>query len=43
MPGDVLSIEELRIRAGISKAVIEVLRENGALDGLSETNQITFF
>ena len=41
--GDVLSIEELRIRAGISKAVIEVLRENGALDGLSETNQITFF
>ena len=41
--GDVLSIEELRIRAGISKAVVEVLKENGALDGLSETNQITFF
>ena len=41
--GDVLSIEELRIRSGISKAVVEVLRENGALDGLSETNQITFF
>ena len=41
--GGVLSIEELRFRAGVSKAVIEVLRDNGALEGLSETNQITFF
>ena len=41
--GDVLSVEELRIRAQISKAVIDVLQNNGALDGLSATNQITLF
>lgn len=41
--GDVLSIEELRIRAQVSKSVIDVLQNNGALKGLSETNQISFF
>ncbi len=40
---DIDSIDELRRRTGISKAVIEILRKNGVLDGLSETNQITFF
>ncbi len=40
---DIDSVEELRRRTGISKAVIEILRTNGVLDGLSETNQITFF
>ena len=40
---DIDSIEELRRRTGISKAVIEILRKNGVLDGMSETNQITFF
>ncbi len=40
---DIDSIDELRRRTGISKAVIEILRNNGVLDGLSETNQITFF
>ena len=41
--GHVLSVEELRIRAKLSKSVIEVLQNHGALDGLSATNQITFF
>ncbi len=40
---DIDSVEELRRRTGISKAVIEILRNNGVLDGMSETNQITFF
>ena len=39
----VSSVEDLRERAGISKSVIEVLRRNHVLDGLSETNQLTLF
>lgn len=38
-----LSIEDLAMKAGLSKAVIEILRKNHALDGMSETNQISFF
>ena len=41
--GDVLSIEDLRLKAKLTKAVVEVLQKNGVLDGLSDTNQITFF
>ena len=40
---DIYSIEELRERTGISKAVIELLRRNHVLDGLTETNQFSFF
>ncbi len=40
---NIYSIEELRERTGISKAVIEILRRNHVLDGLSETNQFSFF
>ena len=40
---DLYSVEELRLRTGISKAVIEILRRNGVLDGLTETNQFSFF
>jgi DNA polymerase-3 subunit alpha (Gram-positive type) len=40
---DIYSVEELRERTGISKAVIELLRRNHVLDGLSETNQFSFF
>ncbi len=40
---EVLSVEDLRTRAGISKAVIEILRKNGVLDKLNETNQMTLF
>ena len=39
----IYSIEELRERTGISKSVIEVLRRNHVLDGLTETNQLSLF
>ena len=38
-----ISIEELRHRAKLSKTVIEILQKNKVLDGLSETNQISMF
>ncbi|MCQ2463614.1 MAG: hypothetical protein MJ177_09485 [Clostridia bacterium] len=41
--GDFISIEEIRQRAGVSSAVIEALKEVGALDGMPETSQITLF
>lgn len=37
------SVDDLRIRAGLTKNVIEILRRNGVLDGLSETDQLTIF
>lgn len=37
------SVEDLQIRARLSKSVIEVLRSNGVLEGLDETDQISFF
>ncbi len=40
--GGVLSIEELRERSQISKKHIEILKRNGALDGLGDTVQISF-
>ena len=39
----IYSVEELRIRAKLTKSVMEILRRNGVLDGLSETNQLTLF
>ena len=41
--GDIFSIEELQQRAGLTKTVVDILRRNGALDSLSETNQFTLF
>lgn len=38
-----LSVEDLSMKAGLSKSVIEILRGAGALDGMSETNQLSFF
>lgn len=35
------SVEDLRTRAGLTKNVIEILRRNGALDELNETDQLT--
>ena len=40
---DIFSVEELRLRTGISKAVIDILRRNRVLDKLTETNQFSFF
>ncbi len=41
--GEYLSIEDLKQRTSISKAVIEILSEGGVLSALSETNQICLF
>ena len=37
------SVEDLQIRAKLSKSVIEILRVNGALDNLNETDQLSMF
>ncbi len=37
------SVDDLRIRAKLTKSVIEILRKNRVLDNLSETDQLTFF
>ena len=37
------SVEDLRIRAKLSKSVIDILRNCGALDSLNETDQLTLF
>jgi len=37
------SVEDLRIRAGLNKSVMETLRNAGVLDGVQETDQLTFF
>ncbi len=36
------SVEDLQIRAKLTKAVIQILRNSGVLDELDETNQLTF-
>jgi DNA polymerase III subunit alpha, Gram-positive type len=38
-----LSIDELRIRAKISKAVIELLQQHGCLNGMPASNQMSLF
>ena len=38
-----MSVEDLMARAGISKSVVEMLDNCGALDGLPKTQQISFF
>jgi DNA polymerase III subunit alpha, Gram-positive type len=37
------SIEDLRNRSHISKTIIEILREHGCLEGMSETDQMMLF
>ena len=39
--GELLSVEELRARAGLSKSIIEILRTNKVLGNLSNTNQVS--
>ena len=39
----IYSIEELRLKTGVSKTVIEIMRRNHVLDNLTETNQMTLF
>ncbi len=38
-----LSVEELQQKAGLSKTHVEILKRNGVLEGLDDTNQIRFF
>ncbi len=38
-----LSVDDLRRRARLTKSVIDLLRSQGALDGLGETSQLAFF
>ena len=40
---DFFSVEDLQIRAKLSGTLIEILRKNGVLDGLSDTDQMSFF
>ena len=40
---DIYSVADLREHTGISKTVVEILRRNHVLDGLSETNQFSMF
>ena len=37
------SIEDLQIRAKLNKTVIETLRNQGCLDGMDESSQMSFF
>lgn len=41
--GPYLSIEDFRARSGANSAVVQALRDLGALDGLPETNQLSLF
>lgn len=41
--GDFISIEELKVKAGISKAVIEILEDHGCLEGLDQSSQMSLF
>ena len=41
--GEFLSIDDLRVRAKISKSVIEILQQAGCLKGLPESNQLSLF
>ena len=41
--GEFLFIEDLRLRAKISKAVIEILQQNGCLEGMHESSQMSLF
>lgn len=38
-----ISIDDLRERTKISKTVIEIMRDNGILDGMQESNQLSLF
>ena len=41
--GPFLSVEDLRLRGKVSTSMIEMLRIQGALEGLNETSQVSMF
>lgn len=41
--GKFVSIDDLKIRAKVSKSVVEILQQHNCLEGLPESNQISLF
>lgn len=41
--GEFMSIDDLKIRSKVGKAVIEILTNAGCLNGMSQSNQISLF
>ncbi len=41
--GTFMSIEELKLRAGVGKSTIELLKNTGCLKGMTESNQMSLF
>ena len=41
--GPYISKDEVQTRAGVSKSVLEILDQSGALNGLPDSSQISFF
>jgi len=41
--GEFISIEDLKLRSKASKSVIEILQQNGCLNGIPESSQLSFF
>lgn len=41
--GEFMSMEDLRLRAGVNKTAMEVLKQEGCLKGMSESAQMSFF
>ncbi len=41
--GEFISVEDLRIRSKASKTVIEIMTQNGCLDGMPESSQMSLF
>ena len=41
--GEIFSIEDLKMKAGVTKAVLEVLEKNGVTSSLPKSDQVTMF
>ena len=41
--GEIFSIEDFQQKTSLSKTVIQVLKDNGVFNDMSETNQISLF
>lgn len=41
--GEFMSVDDLRKRSGVGKSIIEILKNNGVLQGMSQTSQIELF
>ena len=41
--GEFVSVDDLKIRAKVSRSVIEILQQSGCLDSIPESSQMSFF